>query len=437
MNEALEAIFDGRRVGRITYARDRIRFEYDEAWREDRASFPLSLSMPVTRREHDDAVVRPFISGLLPDDNEVLRRWGRRFQVSPRNPFRLLTHVGEECAGAVQYVPPEDAERWLNGRAPEGVSWLAEEELAERLEELASDHSRARRFGDVGHFSLAGAQAKIGLYRDAESGRWGIPEGATPTTHILKPDIGAFDGYDLNEHFCLQLAHRLGLRTAKSWTARIGRVAVLIVERFDRARVGGRVIRVHQEDTCQALGRMPDLKYQNQGGPSAGDIFELIRNHSARLQEDVDRFLAAMIYNWLIGGTDAHAKNYGFLLAGGGQVRLAPLYDLSSCLPYPNVIPPRKATLAMKIGGEYQLWKIGRPQWEKAAGEWKLDPSHVLEGIVRMAGAMPAAVLEVGETMAGPGKVQGALVPTLMERILERVDHCLRAIGTVTGKLVA
>jgi len=297
MNDALEAICDGRRVGRMSYARDRLRFEYDEVWREDRASFPLSLSMPVTRREHGDAVVRPFISGLLPDNNEVLRRWGQRFHVWARNPFRLLSHVGEECAGAVQFVPLERAGRWLAGDAPSGVTWLTDAELIERVAELAVDHSRARRIGEDGQFSLAGAQAKTGLYRDSLSGGWGIPRGSTPTTHILEPNIGAYASYDLNENFCLQLARRLGLQAAVSWTEMMGEVPVIIVERFDRAARGEGILRVHQEDTCQALARMPEMKYQNQGGPSAGEIFNLIRNHSARLQEDAERFLDAVIYN--------------------------------------------------------------------------------------------------------------------------------------------
>jgi serine/threonine-protein kinase HipA len=198
MSDTLEAIYDGRRVGRISYVRGHLRFEYDDAWREDRAS-PLSLSMPVTRREHDDAVVRPFITGLLPDDNEVLRRWGQRFHVSPNNPFSLLFHVGEECAGAVQFVRPERAERWLAGEAPEGVAWLTNDGLIEHISDLVADRARARRIGDEGQFSLAGAQTKTALYHDPKSERWGIPKGATPTSHILKPNVGPFECYDLDE----------------------------------------------------------------------------------------------------------------------------------------------------------------------------------------------------------------------------------------------
>lgn len=269
MIEPLEAIHDGRRVGRLTYSDDRLTFAYDDEWRGDSDAFPLSLSMPLVRPEYPDEATRPFISGLLPDDAEVLRRWGQKFQVSPRNPFRLLAHVGEECAGAVQFVPLERASRWLGNSPPEGIDWLTDGELIERIDDLIQDRSVARRLGDEGHFSLAGAQAKTALYRDPEGGRWGIPKGATPTTHIIKPNRGEFAAFEINEHFCLRLAAQLGLKTAHSWTETIGKTPVLVIERYDRARIDGCLVRIHQEDTCQSLSRSPENKYQNEGGPSA------------------------------------------------------------------------------------------------------------------------------------------------------------------------
>ncbi|NLT72049.1 MAG: type II toxin-antitoxin system HipA family toxin [Verrucomicrobiaceae bacterium] len=413
--ETLAAFVGKRRMGTLSYRRDRITLEYDADWREASDAFPLSLSMPLAGASHTDPVVRPFLWGLLPDNDEVLRRWGQRFQVSPRNPFRLLAHVGEECAGAVQFLRPERVEEWTRGTAPSGIDWLEEDELDQRIRELVADHAGARRWGDEGHFSLAGAQPKTGLFRDPDSGKWGIPKGTTPTTHLLKPASGQFEDYVQNEHFCLRLAGALGLRVAKSWTEVIGDIPVIVIERFDRLRREGRpVVRVHQEDVCQALAKYPASKYQNEGGPSAGAIFGLIREQSSRSEDDVNRFLDAMIYNWLIGGTDAHSKNYGFLLAGGAQVRLCPLYDLSSSLPYPKEIPPRKVKLAMKIGGTYQLSHIGPAEWERAAREWKLDPDEVADRIVRMVKAIPDAMrgLEKG----------GDLVRRLGDELIERVS---------------
>ncbi|MCB1066356.1 MAG: HipA N-terminal domain-containing protein, partial [Verrucomicrobiae bacterium] len=173
MSECLYALYDGRLMGEVLYRDDRLTFTYADDWRRDPAAFPLSLSMPINTKVHGDKVVRAFVAGLLPDDSEVLRRWGQKFQVSPRNPFRLLEHVGEECAGAVQFVIPEKADLWLSGNTPAGVDWLDESEFEERIQGLVADRSRARRLGDEGHFSLAGAQPKTGLYLDEENHRWG------------------------------------------------------------------------------------------------------------------------------------------------------------------------------------------------------------------------------------------------------------------------
>ncbi len=421
--EQLEAFVGERRMGTLTYRQDRITLEYDPDWRRAPDAFPLSLSMPLTGESYTDGAVRPFLWGLLPDNDEVLRRWGQRFHVSARNPFRLLSHVGEECAGAVQFLRLERVEEWSRGKPPSGVDWLEEEDLVQRIRELIADHAGSRRVGDEGHFSLAGAQPKTGLFRDSELGRWGIPKGATPTTHLLKPATGQFEDYMQNEHFCLQLAGALGLSVAKSWTEEIGDIPVIVIERFDRIRMKDEtVIRVHQEDACQALGKPPMIKYQNEGGPSAADIFELIRERSSRPAEDKKRFLDAMIYNWMIGGTDAHSKNYGFLLAGGAQVRLCPLYDLSSCLPYPQEIPPQKARLAMKIGGNYQLSRIGVAAWEKAAKEWKLDSDEVTDRIVAMAEAIPKASSGL--------EPSSELVQRLGDELIERVSAIRKEFDT-------
>jgi len=147
---------------------------------------------------------------------------------------------------------------WESGAAPHGVDWLTGEELAQRIAELVTDHAGARRAGDEGHFSRAGAQPKTGLFREPETGRWGIPKGATPTTHLLKPATGRFEGYVQNEHFCLLLAGRLGLSVANSWTEIIGDIPVIVIERFDRIRrQDGTVIRIHQRTPVRLWGNCP------------------------------------------------------------------------------------------------------------------------------------------------------------------------------------
>lgn len=428
MSRRLLAIVEGRSMGELSYdeRRDSISFRYDEEWTSLRDSFPLSLSMPMANPLHRDAVVRPFIEGLLPDNDEVLARWGRRHHVSPRNPFRLLEFVGEDCAGAVQFVVPDRAERWDGSKARRKVVWLSEQELSERIQELKDDHSAMRRIGDRGQFSLAGAQPKLGLYWDESNKRWGIPEGATPTTHILKPNVGDFEDYDRNEHFCLRLAKRIGLAAASSKIDTVGGIPVIVVERFDRTWKGRSLFRVHQEDMCQALGISPRSKYQREGGPSAKDIFSLIRDSSGRPRVDELRFLDAMIFNWLIKGTDAHAKNYGFLHAGDHQVRLAPLYDLSSYLPYEKPKEERKVRMAMKIGGEYAWWKIGPRQWETASREWGIERDLVFAHVCLISERLLVGCDDVRREMNAELGKSGKTIDRLVRGIKANSEDALR-----------
>jgi serine/threonine-protein kinase HipA len=172
------------------------------------------------------------------------------------------------------------------------------------------------------------------------------------------------------------------------------------VERYDRSRVDGRLIRVHQEDFCQALAVNPDDKYQKDGGPSASDIFRIISDYSSAAESDRLTFLRALIYNYLIAGTDGHAKNYGMLISGRGYFRLTPLYDIISILPYKY--QPKKLKLAMKVGGEYLLWKINRQCWEKAAKEWGFDKGFVVEQILTIAAMLPDAAQAARDDVVEP-----------------------------------
>ena len=315
----LIALLDGQDIGRVHRdPRGRLSFVYDEAWRADAAAYPLSLSMPLGARTHGHAAIEAFLWGLLPDNEQVLGRWATKFQVSARNVFALISHVGEDCAGAVQFVAPERLDAFREGRGDD-VAWLTEPDIAGRLAALRGDHAAWRLPRDTGQFSLAGAQPKTALL--LQDGRWGVPSGRIPTTHILKPPTGEFAGHAENEHICLALARSLGLPVAASRVMDFAGEIAIAIERYDRLSRGNDITRVHQEDVCQALGVMPTKKYQNEGGPSALTIVELLRGASTSQAEDVQTFIRALGLNWLIAGTDAHAKNFSLLLAGG-RVRL-------------------------------------------------------------------------------------------------------------------
>jgi serine/threonine-protein kinase HipA len=462
--------------------RGRLSFTYSDSWRGAPGAYPLSLSMPLAAAEHPHAAIETFLWGLLPDNELILSRWAKSFHVSARNAFALIGHVGEDCAGAVQFVTPERRDKLMSA-PPAETQWLTEADVAQRLRALQADVSAWRAPRDTGQFSLAGAQPKTALLFDGQ--RWGVPSGRTPTTHILKPPTPGFDGHAENEHLCLSLARALGLPTANSEVRQFEDVTAIVVERYDRvnismlaarkaalvaakaaeaatlassdepdaaAKVAGlvaeaadeaasvkslsefakttQVYRVHQEDFCQALRIHPSLKYQNDGGPGPQQIISLLRANASSAdrskeqripnakEDDASTFLDALILNWLIGGTDAHAKNYSLLIGGGGLVRLAPLYDVASILAYPDV-DPRKAKLAMKIGGAYRLCDVGAPEWRKLAAEVRVDGDALTERARGMAVELPDRLADEVRQMRGAGMdhhVIGKLAGALMDR---------------------
>ncbi len=331
----------------------------------------------------------------------------------------LISHVGEDCAGAVQFLSPD-----REAGNVDGVEWLDEGAIAGRMRSLRADHAAWRLPRDVGQFSLAGAQPKTALLFD--NGRWGLPQGRIPTTHILKPPTGEFDGHAENEHFCLSLARALGLPVAASNVMRFEDEVAIVIARYDRQRAGNRIVRVHQEDMCQSLGCMPTHKYQREGGPGASEIAALLRTQSSDRAADVKTFVDALALNWLIAGTDAHAKNYSLLIAGGPRVRLAPLYDVASILPYDG-FDLRKVKLSMKIGGEYELHAIGRRQWLKLAQDLRLDGDELVHRLAEMAGQLPDEAARLREQVREEG-LQHALIDRLTERLIQRAVACRRQL---------
>jgi serine/threonine-protein kinase HipA len=432
MSAQLVALLNGREIGRVTRdGRGRLTFVYAEDWRQAQGAYPLSLSMPLAAAEHGHKPVEAFLWGLLPDNTAVLDRWARRFQVSARNPFALMNHVGEDCAGAVQFVRPERLDDVL-GQGPPEIEWLDEAGVAERLRALRADHAAWRIPRDMGQFSLAGAQPKTALFY--ENGRWGVPSGRTPTTHILKPPTGEFDGHAENEHVCMHLASALGLITANSQVMRFEDQVAIVIERYDRQRTKAGLVRVHQEDVCQALAIPPTVKYENEGGPGARAIVDLIRTFSGRPAEDVPRFIDALAFNWLIGGTDAHAKNYSMLIGEGGRARLAPLYDIASILPYDFDL--QKIRSAMKIGGEYRIRDIGPRQWRKLAKDVRLDAELLMPRIRDLAREIPDALADVCRKAEADG-LDHPLIERLSRMITERAQRCAQSIDSDIAAVAA
>ena len=208
----LHVCLEGQVAAVLDSSRSHTQLTYSDEWLNSEAAYPLSQSLPLVAKRLTGAPVVNFLWGLLPDNERTLDAWGRRFQVSARDPAALLAHVGEDCAGAVQFVREERIDEVLASEkeAPK-IDWLNEHELEHRIRHLTQDAGATRENAAEGQFSLSGAQVKTALYFDQKRQRWGVPRGRTPTTHILKPVANNFDGFAENEHFCLTLARRMGI----------------------------------------------------------------------------------------------------------------------------------------------------------------------------------------------------------------------------------
>jgi serine/threonine-protein kinase HipA len=419
MTDTLAVVLGDTFAGTLTrLAGGRLRFDYDDDYRETRGATPLSVSMPTAVRSRPDASIGPWLWGLLPDSQAVLERWARDFHASASSAFSLLaTPIGHDCPGAVRFAAPEELDEVI--ASPGTVTWLTEADVAQRLRELRQDSTAWLGRELTGQFSLAGAQAKTALlYAD---GRWGVPSGSAATSHILKPAVAGLDDHDLNEHLCLDAAGRAGLVVARTRVARFGEESAIVVERYDRLPAGGQLIRIHQEDMAQALGVHPSRKYQNEGGPGPRELVRLMRDvMPPRVADDaVWRFFDALAWNWLIAGTDAHAKNYALLLSGA-DVRLAPLYDVASALPYGT--HERKLRFAMKIGCDYRVYPHHNA-WPAAAQDLGIDPAAALDRVLALAKHAPDAFAQAA---AAPDVVDldRPLPARLVDLVGERAERC-------------
>jgi serine/threonine-protein kinase HipA len=307
-------------------------------------------------------------------------------------------------------------------RTDGSVEWLSAQQVAGLLRDVRADHTAWLGRGAEGRWSLAGAQAKIALQRDGK--RWGRPHGRAATTDILKPAIEGLDDHDLNEHLCLRAGRLLGLRTVRTEIASFDDERAIVVERYDRlTQPDGTLIRVHQEDTCQALSVPPERKYESDGGPTAADVATLLRAHipGRAGQAAVSDLADALAFTWIIGAPEAHAKNYALLLAGR-QVRMGPLYDISSALPYPEFYES-KLKLAMKVGRKYLASRIGADDWIDMAAVLHLDADGLLSRVRSMCEKVPDAFATVGADTA-VAEIDSPLPARLLDQVTARAKRC-------------
>lgn len=365
-------------VGTLGLVNGRLGFAYAPEWLQRPNAMPLSCSLPLQTEPFDDHIARPFFAGLLPE-GKMRQLIAQQLHVSGQNEFALLDHLGGECAGAVTFLEQGTA----LPQFPQGddVQWLTDEELVGLLDELPHRPMLAGKDGL--RLSLAGAQDKLPVIFDGT--RIGLPLNGTPSSHILKPDIQAVEASVTNEGFCMALAEAMQLKPANALIHKVGDREFLLVERYDRILdSSGNRERLHQEDFCQALGVVSEMKYQNEGGPNLAQCFDLVRRVTRPSAPQVLRLLDYVIFNALIGNHDAHGKNFSLLYSPKGSV-LSPFYDMLSTAVYPKF----SVKMAMKIGSKYEFTEVYARHWEQFAQEAGLAKPQAKKRILDLAKLLP------------------------------------------------
>ncbi|KWF71260.1 type II toxin-antitoxin system HipA family toxin [Burkholderia pseudomultivorans] len=424
---ALSIWTNGLRVGtwRIPVRGD-MELIYDAGWKQSAIGRPLSLSLPfgVGDAPLRGARVGYYFDNLLPDSDVIRRRLAARFGTATIAPFDLLAALGRDCVGAVQLLGEDESPA---GHDRIDGTPLSDDEVARVLDQATGVAAGAADDDDF-RLSLAGAQEKTALL--FHEGRWMRPHGATPTTHILKLPLGLVGNKraDLtmsveNEWLCLAILRAFGLPAADARIVHFGAHKVLSVARFDRAlhRDGASLLRLPQEDFCQALGVPPHLKYESHGGPGVPDLVGLLRRSEAA-QADLDTLFAALIVFWMLAAPDGHAKNFSLRLLPGGRFRLTPLYDVMSIWPVEgdgaNQWSWHKAKLAMAVHGKrkhYAMRDMTRRHFSVMAEQCLLG--DIATPIVeRLVAATPRMIDSVGS----------ALPPGFPARLAERIFGGLR-----------
>ena len=427
----LDVYLNSRLVGRLRrMASGAIDFQYDPSWLDWEHALPISISLPLREDRYGGDPVLVVLDNLLPDSEPVRRRVAERVRAEGYDAYSLLAKVGRDCAGALQFLP-DGQEPGLAGML-EGRE-VDDGEIGRRIRNLARAPLGVDEDEEF-RISIAGMQEKTALLRWKD--KWHLPRGSTATTHIVKPHIGMLpNGLDWsrsveNEHLCLRLTAMLGLPAAKSEIADFEGERVLVVERFDRRWTRDeRLLRLPQEDFCQALSVPPTLKYQSDGGPGMADLLELLKG-SDEPEADRRMFVKAQIAFWLLGATDGHAKNFSVFLRPGGRFTLTPLYDVMSAQPAVDAgqLRRKEFRFALSVGDNrhYVMEGILPRHFAQTAARAGMPPREVREICVELLDTAEASIAATLESMPGifPAELAESVTDGIHAR-LRRIERFL------------
>lgn len=406
-----------RRIGVLSRDGDSYFFCYDAAWLEQKKPMPLSYSLPLQEEPFTPKETKPFFSNLLPE-GQIRDHVAQKHRVSPEDDFELLAALAGDCAGAIALYP-EDV-------LPSTVESQHRYRLlsAEDKEKLFAE-AFIMDLGFLGpeektRLSLAGVQDKLPIMIKGDE--LYLPLDGAPSTHILKPQHIKWKNLVENEAFCMALAKKMGLDVPETFILNEDEKSY-IIERYDRTiDEKGRVIRLHQEDFCQALGYSYRKKYEEHGGPGHKECFNLVKSFKNPLADKI-KLINLTIFNSLISNYDCHGKNISLLYNDGAAPSLAPFYDLVCVGVY-----GLSSDLAMSIGGVFNPKDLSREAWEQFAEDIaEGSPKPVFSILRKMAEKIPEAAAKIADEMIkkyGDNEIYRQIV----DQITNRAEITLRQI---------
>ena len=359
--------WDGETVGHIVpHRKGRMKFSYSPQWLE-KGNRPISLSLPCSEEEFDAQRSTAFFDNLLPEEG-MYSELCREARIDEADIYNFLRLFGKECAGALVIYSEESEE---SSQTP------AYRDITNELEAILEKHHgmpQGSLIAETGaRLSIAGAQNKLPI--DLHEGKFLVPEVGSfaPTSAILKPTTARFPDLHRNELFCMELARSAGLQTPDAEILQIGNYQAYVTMRYDRQHSKSGIVRIHQEDFCQALGISRIYKYEENNGPgfaACGKILlhPLVGNASAR-----ENFITCALFNYAIGNCDAHGKNFSLLYDRQNGVSLAPFYDLVSTMAYPEL----EQKFAMAIGKTFRFDRIAGHSWKQFAADMNVRPERL------------------------------------------------------------
>ncbi len=377
------------------------RFSYSKDYIDGNGSKAISVSLPIQDEPFSPERTKIFFDGLLPE-GFMRKTIATNMHFDENDYLSILYNLGKECLGAIRIDESDD-----------GQESFYEAITSKQVEELAAEGAtKSTEMVIKTHLSLTGASGKVGLYYDDNDDCWYLPCGLAPSTHIVKQSHIRLDGIVTNEQLSMLAARKCGIDIPESFIINVGKgidsEVLFATKRYDRIidetsqMIGNlkRPFRIHQEDFAQAMGIASFEKYEREGQNYAEKMFEIIRNYASSPMEDQMRLWNRIVYNYVLGNTDAHIKNYSLLYDSHmGGMSLAPAYDMISTVIYESAT----RDMSFNIGGARNLDSIDEESFKILAARVGIGEKLAISSFHKVLENFESAIKEAAKELQETG----------------------------------